>query len=577
MKMIALSLTVIMLIGVLSLGTVNVSASRYSKFTDTTISTSTDSKINIMLNLIDKQSFSNPTLTVVKDRINALLFNAQYSPFKSNNWPAPNSGNTVGSITDNGINNGNAITFTPTSKGCMAYSDFASKYVYGTERSARKSQGEAAGKMTAAELKVFIQKEAQAGEHIRVDNAHSLTFVSADDTGFYILHYPEYLDNYIHLEYAKYETFANECNSRGKQIWLYNNNTATNNTTIPTPEPNPGCELYQSISSTGTNIRSAPGTANALLGNIPNGAYFDVSEKASADGWEWGKVTYNGITGWASLHTSTSKYIGGTISLATATNIKANNHASTNGTTAAFNLDSGRNLTLTWDSVPNATKYLIEPIYWNGSNWIVSSDIVREVTTLSTTYNIFTDLRWGFRITAGNSSGWSNNIAWWFAVDIVTVPPTNNMVVTPNVWGPKVKVTTDGEAISYTLYKNGEIIEQGVSVSQENDWDFSNGTLSPGTYIFVTQTTRGGVNGPFRECVFTIPSPLLFGDVSGTGEIDSTDARMLLQHEVNLITLTNKQLTCADVSNDGETDSTDARLILQYEVQLIRQFPANNT
>ena len=59
------------------------------------------------------------------------------------------------------------------------------------------------------------------------------------------------------------------------------------------------------------------------------------------------------------------------------------------------------------------------------------------------------------------------------------------------------------------------------------------------------------------------------GDLSGDGTVDSTDARMVLQSEVELITLTEAQETVADVTHDNKIDSSDARLILQYDVGLV--------
>ena len=56
------------------------------------------------------------------------------------------------------------------------------------------------------------------------------------------------------------------------------------------------------------------------------------------------------------------------------------------------------------------------------------------------------------------------------------------------------------------------------------------------------------------------------GDVNGDGKIDSSDARMALQHEVGVGTLTPEQLKRADANGDGKVDSSDARLILQKEV-----------
>ena len=59
------------------------------------------------------------------------------------------------------------------------------------------------------------------------------------------------------------------------------------------------------------------------------------------------------------------------------------------------------------------------------------------------------------------------------------------------------------------------------------------------------------------------------GDVNGDGKINSSDARLVLQHTVELITLDEKQLVAADVDGNGQINSSDARWILQTSVSLI--------
>ena len=66
----------------------------------------------------------------------------------------------------------------------------------------------------------------------------------------------------------------------------------------------------------------------------------------------------------------------------------------------------------------------------------------------------------------------------------------------------------------------------------------------------------------------------LLGDVDGSGKVDSTDARLVLQYAVKKIPGSALELSAADVNGDGKVDSTDARLILQYAVKKINNFPA---
>ena len=73
--------------------------------------------------------------------------------------------------------------------------------------------------------------------------------------------------------------------------------------------------------------------------------------------------------------------------------------------------------------------------------------------------------------------------------------------------------------------------------------------------------------------IATVADILMFGDPSGDSNIDSSDARMVLQYEVGLIRLNPAQELVANVNGDTSVDSSDARLILQFEVALIEHFP----
>lgn len=66
------------------------------------------------------------------------------------------------------------------------------------------------------------------------------------------------------------------------------------------------------------------------------------------------------------------------------------------------------------------------------------------------------------------------------------------------------------------------------------------------------------------------------GDVSGDGQVDTTDAKLVMQYDLGLIAATALDLTVADVNNDGLIDTTDAKLIMQLDLGLIPGFPNAN-
>ena len=63
-------------------------------------------------------------------------------------------------------------------------------------------------------------------------------------------------------------------------------------------------------------------------------------------------------------------------------------------------------------------------------------------------------------------------------------------------------------------------------------------------------------------------SDVTLGDVNNDGHINSSDARLVLQHTVELISLEGDELIAADVTEDGVINSNDARKILQMTVEL---------
>ena len=65
---------------------------------------------------------------------------------------------------------------------------------------------------------------------------------------------------------------------------------------------------------------------------------------------------------------------------------------------------------------------------------------------------------------------------------------------------------------------------------------------------------------------------VIYGDVNDDKKVDATDALWVLQHSVELRTLTETELKAADVTDLGKVDTKDALQILQKTVDLIDQF-----
>ena len=93
-----------------------------------------------------------------------------------------------------------------------------------------------------------------------------------------------------------------------------------------------------------------------------------------------------------------------------------------------------------------------------------------------------------------------------------------------------------------------------------------------GSYT-VYATTADGQTASCSVFVWENPDVEL-GDINEDGKVDTTDARLALQHAVGKIQLTESQIFAGDVNTDNKVDTTDARLILQKAVGKIDKFPA---
>ena len=62
----------------------------------------------------------------------------------------------------------------------------------------------------------------------------------------------------------------------------------------------------------------------------------------------------------------------------------------------------------------------------------------------------------------------------------------------------------------------------------------------------------------------TIPKGRMRGDVDGDGKITQNDANLILNHLIEIATLTGADLWCADISGDGSVSPEDTTLLSEY-------------
>lgn len=75
-----------------------------------------------------------------------------------------------------------------------------------------------------------------------------------------------------------------------------------------------------------------------------------------------------------------------------------------------------------------------------------------------------------------------------------------------------------------------------------------------------------------KEVKVSLPKEdVLRGDVTGDGQVNSTDATQILRYNARLRTFTETQIAAGDVTGDGEIDIFDAVWVLKYAAGLIKE------
>lgn len=183
--------------------------------------------IEEMLDGIDNQNFKNSGTTAEKAKkmIKHALFDARFAAIGGQSFNYPNSGGYTTLIDD-----GTYKVEIRGAKGCFAYANYITNLIYGSEKGTAGLNNIVGRQLPTPEsLKALLTTQAQAGEHLRIGDVHSVAFISADANGFYCLSYQNLNStNNIELQYWTYEDFINYSYYAGHEVYLFNTNTAEN-------------------------------------------------------------------------------------------------------------------------------------------------------------------------------------------------------------------------------------------------------------------------------------------------------------------------------------------------------------
>lgn len=189
---------------------------------------------------IDRQNDTKVRAGKTKaEMVDYLLKDSRYAVFGGEEWPAlatKDESYFIQYVNDSNlepIDGTHAIKLDSLSSASMSVGWFVSGAIYTEEislESFRVYPDGTAGKYDANTLKNYFGTYLQAGEHIRIDETRSMSFISCNDIGFYFIEYgsDDNTDRYTRLRYYTFEDFVNYLNPLDKNIWYYEVDQSTN-------------------------------------------------------------------------------------------------------------------------------------------------------------------------------------------------------------------------------------------------------------------------------------------------------------------------------------------------------------
>lgn len=199
-----------------------------------------DEMVSEALALIENQNHMDlPTENTEADLIEFILADSDYAVFGGKKWPSIATIDEqyyINQVNDSALTEiygSYTLILDTNSSASMSVGWFVSGVVYSQDISLSSYrvylEGEA-GNYKLDELKEYFKLHLQAGEHLRIDETRSMSFISCDDEGFYFIEYASdnNYDNHLRLRYYSFEEFTEYLNALNKQMWYYEVNENLN-------------------------------------------------------------------------------------------------------------------------------------------------------------------------------------------------------------------------------------------------------------------------------------------------------------------------------------------------------------
>ena len=273
------------------------------------------------------------------------------------------------------------------------------------------------------------------------------------------------------------------------------------------------------------NVRQSPTTASEIVGQLENGTVVSVTEVNGS----WGKITYDGITGWIYLeYTRTDAPEICTVSVRTE------------------KIDLSEQLDMEFSSDTNV-EYVVNVKVKNSVESLeVFNSVVKEnklslEVSLGGTYQI--------DVTARNSAGSVAAKTVYVTVDYC--PGVYIVTSTGSTLNIRSAATTDSNIVGS--------LPNAASVSVTE----VNGIWGKVSYDSVT----GWIYLDYTEydTVSDVIEPVYYpGDINGDESTDIEDAMILFYHIAGKEKLTDEQVALSDFNGDGSVDIADAMLLFYF-------------
>lgn len=559
------------------------------------------------------------TSQAVADKVYNILFNATYriTDFGGTLWPIGNGGSYITSMYDEGL--GTTVNWNWRAMGCYSYALFVSQYLRGSIGRDHKRVIYNASQ-SASVLRNAIQSYADPGELIDFTHSfseHSISYLAEDADGFYFIS-----DNGdsrdIRLYYATYEYFASKCYGN-VELFDTNNGKDVKSGFADKPAPEEPTEPVEppTTESPAPENPTEPQPPVDEPTEPPTESFPTEPELPPEEGLALHAVRqYNGHT--YILYTGTADYA------------EAKEYAETSGgylaTITTAKEQQIINDLLADAPVPFAWIGLENSFRGGNCTWSNGEE------TIFTNYASAADTskhQTGFAFTEMLSSGsmlgkWGTCLDTYKYNGVLYTADKFGFVVEygkPFNDGIKRINTIRSGNTAYVLYECDITFDQAVEWSanmgghlasieslseyellqllsfeadaaywlgaKHNDgkWAWLDGTplnkdlplptanaanglqmkTDAGKSVSIGSVNKNTLGGFICEIKLHDEA---FGDVDLDGEINSTDARVILRHSVGIC---NNCIACAslgDVNHDNSIDSSDARLLLRAAVKL---------